>query len=101
MCPKHTKISLTARNLGNKKEVERLLEVEGLKMVSNPRKYRRGGGVCIVADFTKVVIQPLDIPNPHNLEIVFAIVTPKIFRLIKQIITLALYSPLNASTNPK
>ena len=58
-------------------EVERLLEEEGLKMVSNPRKYKRGGGVCIVADLTKVDFQPLDIPNPNNLEIVFAIVTPK------------------------
>ena len=59
------------------KEVERLLEVEGLKMVSNPRIYSRGGGVCIVADLTEVDIQPLDIPNPNNLEIVFAIMTPK------------------------
>ena len=62
-------------------------------MVSNPRKHRRGEGVCILADLTNVDIKPLDIPNPHNLEIVFAIVTPKICGLIKQIITFDLYSP--------
>ena len=82
-----------ASNKKFQKEVERLLEVEGLKMVSNPRKYRRGGGVCIVADLTKVDIQPLDIPNPNNLEVVFAIVTPKNGGIIKKIITFALYSP--------
>ena len=83
------------------KEVERLLEVEGLKMISNPRKYRRGGGVCIVADLTKVDIQPLDIPNPHNLEIVFAIVTPRNCGLFKQIITFALYSPPKSKRKSK
>ena len=75
------------------KEVERLLELKGLKMISNPRKYRRGGGVAIVADLSKVTLQPLDIPNPHNLEIVWALARPKIPGPIKQIICFALYSP--------
>ena len=61
-------------------------------MVINPRKYRRGGGVCIVADLSKVTIQPIDIPNPHNLEIVFALVKPKVPGIIKEIICFALYS---------
>ena len=72
-----------------------------MKMISNPRKYRRGGGVCIVANLTKVDIQPLDIPNPHNLEIVFAIVTPKKCAVIKQIITFALYSPPKSKRKSK
>ena len=82
-----------ASNKKYQMEVERLLEMKGLKMVSNPRKYRRGGGVCIVADLSKVSIQPLDTPNPHNLEIVFALVKPMDPTVIKEIITFALYSP--------
>ena len=75
------------------KEVERLLELEGMKMVSEPRKYKRGGGVCILADLTKVAIQPIEIPNPNNLEIVFAIVRPHHAVAMKEIITFAFYSP--------
>ena len=70
-----------------------MLELRGLKMVSNPRKYKRGGGVAIVADLSQVSIQPLEIPNPHNLEIVWALVRPKVPGPIKQIITFAFYSP--------
>ena len=70
-----------------------MLELRGLKMISNPRKYRRGGGVAIVADLSKVTLQPLDIPNPHNLEIVWALARPKIPGPIKHIICFALYSP--------
>ena len=83
------------------KEVERLLEMKGLGMVSNPRKYRRGGGVCIIADLSKVTIQPIDIPNPHNLEIVFALVKPKVPGTIKEIITFALYSPPRSKRKSK
>jgi hypothetical protein len=83
------------------KEVERLLETKGLGMVSNPRKYRRGGGVCIIADLSKVTIQPIDIPNPHNLEIVFSLVKPKVPGAIKEIITFALYSPPRSKRKSK
>ena len=74
-------------------EVEKLLELEGIKMISEPRKYKRGGGVCILADLQEVTIQPLNIANPHNLEIVFALVKPKKTDLVKEIITFAFYSP--------
>ena len=75
------------------KEVERLLEMEGMKMISQPRKYKRGGGVCILADLTQVAIQPLDVPNPENLEIVFALVKPRKLGPVKEIITFSFYSP--------
>ena len=74
-------------------EMERLVEMEGMRMVSQPRKYKRGGGVCILADLSHVSIQPLEIPNPHNLEIVFALVKPKKAGPIKEIIVFAFYSP--------
>ena len=59
-------------------------------MISKPRKYRRGGGVCIIADITKVSISPLDIYT-GNLEIVWAIVRPLESSVIKNIITFAFY----------
>ena len=69
------------------------MELKGLQMISNPRKYKRGGGVAIIADLAKVTIQPLNIPNPNHLEIVWALVSPKIQGPIKHIICFALYSP--------
>ena len=48
------------------KKVENLLEMKGLKMISNPRKYQRGGGVCIIADLTKVYIQAVEVSNPKT-----------------------------------
>ena len=74
------------------KEVERMVEMEGLTMISKPRKYRRGGGVCIIADTTKVTISPLDIPT-GNLEIVWALIKPIQESVIKEILTFAFYLP--------
>ena len=65
------------------KEVERFLEMKGLWMVSNPRKYRRGGGVCIVADLSKNTLQPIDKPNPYILEIDFALMKPIVLETTK------------------
>ena len=74
------------------KEVERLFEIEGLKMISNPRKYRRGGGVCILADITAVNITPLNVQT-GNLEIIWALVKPLETSSIKEIITFSFYLP--------
>ena len=46
-----------------------------------------------MADLTQVKIQALEIPNPHNLEIVWALVKPISPGPIKQIVTFAFYSP--------
>ena len=75
------------------KKVEIMLEMKSLKMISNPRKYQRCGGVCIIADLTKVNIHAVEVSNPDNVEAVFAIVKPKIPSEIKEIITFAFYSP--------
>ena len=75
------------------KKLENIVEMKGFKMISNPRKYQRGGGVCIIADLTKVNIQAIDVPNPDNVEAVFALVKPKIQSDIKEVITFAFYSP--------
>ena len=72
--------------------MERLVEMDGLKMISKPRKYRRGGGVCIIADITQVSITPLEV-DTGNLEIVWALVKPLEDSIVKQIITFAFYMP--------
>ena len=82
------------------KEVQRMVEMEGLEMISNPRKHRRGGGVCIIADITKVSISKLDIQT-GNLEIVWALVRPLQESVIKEIITFALYLPPHSKMKSK
>ena len=43
----------------------------------------------------------MDIPNPHNLEIVFALVKPKNPGIIKEIITFFFYSPPRSKKKTK
>ena len=75
------------------KELERMIEIEGMKMVSKARKYRRGGGVCIIADISKISITQLDIES-GNLEIVWAILKPlHQASIIKEIIVFSFYLP--------
>ena len=69
-----------------------MFEIEGLKMISKARKYRRGGGVCIIADITQVCITPLEV-DTGNLEVVWAIVKPLQESCIKEIITFTFYLP--------
>ena len=90
-----------ATNKKYQKGAEKILELKGLKIISNPRKYRRGGGVDIVADLSQVTIQALEISKPHNLEVVWALVKPKVPGPIKQIVTFAFYSPPRSRKNPK
>ena len=69
-----------------------MVELDGIRMISKPRKHRRGGGVCILADLTEISISPLDVPT-GNLEIVWALVKPLRESVIKQIITFSFYLP--------
>ena len=74
------------------KEVERLFEMEGLRMISKARKYRRGSSVCILADISKVSIKPLEIPT-GNLEIIWALIKLHEESIIKEIIVFSFYMP--------
>ena len=83
-----------SNNKKYQKNIEEMLEMKGLRMISNPRKYQRGGGVCIIANTTKVNIQAVETPNPDNVEAVFALVKPLApSPQIKTIITFAFYCP--------
>ena len=61
-------------------------------MISKARKYRRGGGVCILADISKVFIKPLDI-NTGSLEIIWALINQHEGLVIKHIIVFSFYMP--------
>ena len=83
-----------SNNKKYQKDIEEMLEMKGMKMISNPRKYQRGGGVCIIANTTKVSIQAVETANPDNVEAVFALVKPLApSPQIKEIITFAFYCP--------
>ena len=69
-----------------------MFQIEGLKMISKPRKYRRGGGVCIIGDIEKINIKPLEIET-DNLEIIWALVKPLKEAVIKEIIVFSFYLP--------
>ena len=78
-----------------------MVEIEGMKMMSKPRKFRRVGGVCIIADISKVSISPLDIPT-GNLEIVWALLKPLEESIIKEIkIVFAFYMAPKSRTKSK
>ena len=89
-----------SNNKKYQKEVERLVELEGLKMISKSRKYRRGGGVCILADVTTVSISPLEV-STGNLEIVWALVKPLEPSIITEIITFSFYLPPKSKMKSK
>ena len=83
-----------SNNKEYQKNIEEMLELKGLKMISNPRKYQRGGGVCIIANTAKVNIQTVETANPDNVEAVFALVKPLAPPPeIKEIVTFAFYCP--------
>ena len=82
------------------KEVERLFEMEGLRMISKARKHRRGGGVCILGNIAKISIKSLEIPT-GSLEIVWALVKPLQQAVIKEIIVFSFYLPPKSKMKSK
>ena len=54
-----------------------MLELDGLGSVSLNRKSRRGGGVTLIFDVTKITIQEIPVIVPCNLEVKWCIGRPK------------------------
>ena len=71
-------------------EVEKLLQLHGLKYISTPRMNKRGGGAAIVANLEKFSLEKLDIWT-DNLEIVWGLLRPKSVSdtLIREIIVVS------------
>ena len=74
--------------------IEEIFQTKGLIYISNPRHVsKRGGGVAIVANTADVTVEKLDIIIPHNLEIVWALIKPRMSSLFKVIIVASFYLP--------
>ena len=62
-------------------KIEKLLELDGLQYISNPRpKNAQGksyGGVAIIVNQSKFTCKKLDVSIPSNLEAVWVMVKPK------------------------
>jgi hypothetical protein len=84
-------------------EIDKMLHMEGLKYISTPRPAgKRGGGAAIVAPVDRFSLEKIDILNPHNLEIVWGLMRPKISStVIKEIIVVAFYCPPNSRKKSK
>ena len=87
-------------NKKHKKEIEKLLEMDGLKYISTPRP-RGWGGAAILVNQEKFNLEKLNILIPHNLEIIWGMLRPKSEEaFFKQILVCSFYSPPKSRKNP-
>ena len=79
----------------HKDEIEKMLELDGLKYFSTPRPHgKRGGGAAIIASTRNFQTEKLEIQIPHKLEIVWAVAKCKNKNAqFKNIILCSFYSP--------
>ena len=83
-------------------ELERMLNMDGLKYISTPRTTKRGGGAAIVVSLKDYSLDKIEVPNPSKVEVVFGLLRPKkTAGMIKEIIIAAFYSPPKSKKNPK
>ena len=52
-------------------ELEKMLNMDGLKYISTPRMTKRGGGAAIVANLKKFSLDKIEVSNPDKVEVVF------------------------------
>ena len=85
----------------HKLEIESLLENQGLKYISTPRP-RGWGGAAIIANQEYFKLEKLDILIPHNLEVVWGLLSSKSADAIfKKLIVSSFYSPPKSKKNQK
>ena len=82
-------------------ELERMLNMDGLKYISTPRMTKRGGGAAIVVSMKRFSLDKIEVSNPDKVEVVFELLRPKnTTSKIKEIIIAAFYSPPKSRKNP-
>ena len=82
-------------------EIEKMLEMEGLKYISTARP-TGWGGAAIIVNQENFLLEKLNIHIPHNLEIIWGLVRPKNENAtFKKIIVCSFYSPPNSRKNSK
>ena len=83
-------------------ELEKMLNMDGMKYISTPRTTKRGGGAAIVAQLNTFTLDKIEVPNPNKVEVVFGLLRPKKTTCkIKEIIIAAFYSPPKSRKNPQ
>ena len=81
-------------------ELEKMLQMDGLKYISTPRLTKRGGGAAIIVNLRKFSLEKISIHIPNNLEVVWGLVRPKKeTATIREIIVAAIYSPPHSKKN--
>ena len=84
-----------AENKKHQQEIEKMLELDGLKYFATTRpKGKRGGGAAIIVNSENFKAEKIEIQIPPNLEVVWALARPKSENAqFKVIILCAFYSP--------
>ena len=83
-------------------EMEKMLQLDGLKYISTPRTTKRGGGAAIVVNLEKFSLEKIDVIIPYNLEVVWGLMRPrKMTSKIKEFIVGSFYSPPHSKKNSK
>ena len=95
-----------SENKSHQFEIEKLLEINGLQYLSNPRpKNARGrsyGGVALIVNQKKISCEKLNIPIPNGLEVIWGLVRPKNSQVKNmKIIACSFYSPPDKKKNSK
>ena len=77
-------------------EIEKMLEMDGLKYIFTSRTNKRGGGAAIFVNLRKFTIEKIQVTIPNNLEVVWGLMrAKKPSATIKEMIVAAFYSPPN------
>ena len=87
-------------------EIEKMLQLHGLKYISTSRRPNRKGvaygGAAIIANQEKFLLEKLPVAIPKNLEVVWGLLRPKNpGAMFKTIIVCSFYSPPNKNKNAK
>ena len=87
-------------------KTEEMLEMKGLKYISTGARPSgvRGGGAAILTNLKKFSVEKVDINVPHNLEVIWAIVRPKLKlpnAKFNEYIICSFYSPPKSRKNKK
>ena len=92
-----------SENKEHRVEIDKMLEIDGLKYISTSRpSNKRGGGVAIVVNQEKFSCEKIDVFTPDNLEVVWGLLKPKESSAkFKKIIACSFYSPPNNGKNTR
>ena len=93
-------------NKSHQFEIEKLMEIDGLQYISNPRpknaKGKSYGGVAIIVNKRKFTCEKLNVAIPTNLEAIWGLVKPiNQATKFRRIITCSFYSPPDKKKNSK